>query len=667
MRGGATRAERASEASALDAMHEEEELGKAYDARLMARLWHYVWPYRWQVLLTLALVFPIFLMEIAPAWIIKTGLDRVILPETEAVQEGRAAESSLDALAGTQATPWLAWLHGLGDAVAGVLEAPGWISPLLWLGLLYALAVLLGSALWFTSMYVMSYTGQSAMKDLRRDVFDHIQKLHLGFFDRYPVGRLVTRATNDVENIAEMFSSGIVTLVTDLLKMAGFALVLFLVDARLALFSFLVVPVLAVVAVIFRFKVRQAYRLVRVRIARINAYIQENVTGMKEVQLFTREERNFRAFESMNADHRDAWRQSIRYDSALFSVVELAQNLTVAIIIWKATGVASVGTIYLFFDLLRRFFMPLRDLSAKYSVMQSSMASAERIFQLLDTEPAVQDLPGAIPLSRSAAAGRRGRVEFENVWFAYAGERGGQTGQTDWVLRDVSFQVEVGEKVALVGPTGAGKTTILKLLSRLYEPTRGRILLDGVDLRRLTQQHLRRRVAMVLQDVFLFSGSIAENVALDRPDIDRAAVELVGRAVQAQRFVEALPEGYDTQVRERGSNFSTGQRQLLSFARALAHGADVLVLDEATSSIDTETEALIQKGIRALLEGSTALVVAHRLSTIRDVDRIYVLDKGKIVESGMHEELLALGGLYERLYRLQYQTQEAGVVAAAGA
>jgi ATP-binding cassette subfamily B protein len=296
--------------------------------------------------------------------------------------------------------------------------------------------------------------------------------------------------------------------------------------------------------------------------------------------------------------------------------------------------------------------------------MQSSMASAERIFQLLDTEPAVQDLPGAIPLSRSAAPGRRGRVEFENVWFAYAGDQGEQT---DWVLRDVSFRVEVGEKVALVGPTGAGKTTVLKLLSRLYEPARGRILLDGVDLRQFTQQHLRRRVAMVLQDVFLFSGSIAENVALDRPDIDRAAVERVGRAVQAQRFVEALSEGYDTQVRERGSNFSTGQRQLLSFARALAHGADVLVLDEATSSIDTETEALIQQGIHALLEGNTALVVAHRLSTIRDVDRIYVLDKGKIVERGMHEELLALGGLYERLYRLQYQTQEARAMAAAGA
>ena len=667
MRGGATRAERASEASALDAMHEEEALGKAYDARLMARLWHYVWPYRWQVVLTLALVFPIFLMEIAPAWIIKTGLDRVIMRGAESGEEGRAAASSLDALAATSAAPWLAWLHGLGEAVAGVLEAPGWIAPLLWLGMLYALVVLFGSALFFTNMYVMAYTGQAAMKDLRRDVFEHIQKLHLGFFDRFPVGRLVTRATNDVENIAEMFSSGIVTFVTDLLKMAGFALVLFLVDARLALFSFLVVPVLAVVAVIFRFKVRQAYRLVRVRIARINAYIQENVTGMKEVQLFNREGRNLRAFESMNAEHRDAWRQSIRYDSALFSVVELAQNLTVAIIIWKATGIASVGTIYLFFDLLRRFFMPLRDLSAKYSVMQSSMASAERIFQLLDTEPAVQDRPGAIPLSRSPVAGRRGLVEFENVWFAYGGDPGEQTENTDWVLRDVSFRVEVGEKVALVGPTGAGKTTVLKLLSRLYEPARGRILLDGVDLRGLTQQHLRRRVAMVLQDVFLFSGSIAENVALDRPDIDREEVERMGRAVQAQRFVEALPEGYDTQVRERGSNFSTGQRQLLSFARALAHGADVLVLDEATSSIDTETEALIQQGIRVLLEGSTALVVAHRLSTIRDVDRIYVLDKGRIVERGAHEELLSLGGLYERLYQLQYQTQETRELAAAGA
>ena len=366
----------------------------------------------------------------------------------------------------------------------------------------------------------------------------------------------------------------------------------------------------------------------------------------------------------MNAHHRDAWWLSIRYDSALFAVVEFAQSITVAIIIWKATGIAGAGTLYLFIDLMRRFFLPLRDLSAKYSVMQSSMASAERIFQLLDTEPEVKDRPGALPVSQRPVGESRGVVEFENVWFAYTGERGAET---DWILRDVSFRVEAGDRVALVGPTGAGKTTVLKLLTRFYEPTRGRVLLDGVDLRDYTQEHLRRRVALVLQDVFLFSGTVAENVGLDRTDVSEDDIRIATAAVHADGFIEALPDGYATRVRERGSNFSAGQRQLLSFARALAHGADVLVLDEATSSIDTETESLVQQGIHTLMEGRTALVVAHRLSTIEDVDRIHVLEAGALVEVGTHATLLERGGLYARLYHLQYETQSGEPAAAAGA
>jgi ATP-binding cassette subfamily B multidrug efflux pump len=330
--------------SALEAMHEEEALGRAYDLRLMGRLWSYVRPYGWQVALTLFLVFPIFVVEVGPAWIVKTGLDRVILEDPRPPEKRGAFERLL-------------------EPVAGVLDAPEGVGALVWLGSLFAGFALLASALQFLNQYVMSRTGQAAMKDLRGQVFRHIQALHLGFFDRYPVGRMVTRATNDVENVAEMFSAGIVAAITDIFRMIGFAVVLFLVDARLALNAFLVVPILAVVTVVFRFKVRAAYRLVRVRIARINTYIQENVTGMKVVQLFTRERRNFREFDQLNADHRDSWLQSIRYDAALFSAVELAQGITVSLIIWKATGLAEAGILYVFIDYMRQFFLPLRDLS----------------------------------------------------------------------------------------------------------------------------------------------------------------------------------------------------------------------------------------------------------------------------------------------------------------
>jgi ATP-binding cassette subfamily B multidrug efflux pump len=612
-----------------NAIFEEEELGKAIDRALLLRLWPLVRPYRWQVALTLLMVAPMFLLELAPAWIIATGLDRVVLGEGAGLAGKTAAAGPFEF----------------------ILEGPDGTLTLARLGGLYAVTIVLGAILQYLNMLLMATTGQAAMRDLRIAVFDHIQRLELGFFDTIPVGRLVTRATSDVEHVAEMFSQGIVAALADVLKMAGFAIVLFLIEPRLALVTFAVVPLLAIALVVFRLRVREAFRLTRLLLARINATIQETVTGMKVVQLFTREARNMSDFSRLNAEHRDGWQRSIRYDSALFSTVEFASGVTVAIVVWQATGLVSAGLIFVFINWMRRFFMPLSDLSAKYSVMQSSMASLERIFQLLDREPRIDDPVGA---NVARLPERRGAVEFQDVWFSYQGEG---ARPEDWVLRGVSFQAEPGEKIAFVGATGAGKTTVIKLLTRLYEVTRGRILIDGVDLREIPQAELRRRVAMVLQDVFLFTGTVAENIALDREDISLEAVEGAARAVAAHPFIEQLPDGYLTEIRERGVNLSTGQRQLISFARALAHGADVLVLDEATSSIDTETEAAVQRGIHVLMEGKTSLVIAHRLSTIEDVDRIYVLSQGRVVESGRHSELVEAGGIYARLYRLQYAEQ----------
>lgn len=647
-----------------ESAHEEEELGRAYDGRLLLRLWPYVRPYRAQVAATILLFFPIFLLELAPAWVVAVGIEQVLEADGVAEFDSTPTLRSSTQHLGPVFEPLLGWMN----------HPPAGIPNAVWLGAIFLGITALLTTLTYLHQILMATTGQNAMRDLRRQVFDHINRLHMSFFDVIPVGRLVTRSTNDVENVSEMFSQGLVALVTDVIKMLGYLVVLFLISPKLALWTFAVVPFLAVAAIVFRLKVREAFRAVRVKIARINTHIQETVTGMKVVQLFNREARNLADFERMNADHRDAWHQSIKYDSLLFSTVEMASGITMAVIIGVGTGVAEAGIIYVFIDYMQRFFMPLRDLSAKYSVMQSAMASSERIFEVLDTEPGVADPAGEAPPLDPA---KKGLVEFDHVWFAYGGagtaaaSLGAAAGEdalanlggpaeddVDWVLRDVSFRVEPGEKVAFVGATGAGKTTIIKLLTRLYDVDRGAVRVDGVDVRDLPQQELRRRVATVLQDVFLFSGSIARNLALGRDDLDEAAIESAAAAVEAHPFIQRLPRGYETEVLERGANFSTGQRQILSFARALAHGAHVLVLDEATSAIDTETEAAIQRGIHVLMEGKTAIAIAHRLSTIRDVDRIYVLKGGRLVESGPHERLLAAGGHYAQLYRLQSQREE---------
>jgi len=635
--------------SAEQIPHEEEALGQAYDGRLLLRLWPYVQPYRGQVATTLLIFFPIFLLELAPAWVVAAGLQQILAArgtgEALAFPEGARGGGAPSIWLSEIFEPVLLWMN----------NPPVGIPNAVWLGLIFLAVTVLLTLLTYVHQILMATTGQNAMRDLRRDVFDHINRLHMSFFDVIPIGRLVTRSTNDVENVSEMFSQGLVALVTDVFKMLGYAIVLFLLSPKLTLWTFAIVPFLAIVAVIFRLKVREAFRSVRVKIARINTHIQETVTGMKVVQLFNREARNLADFDRMNADHRDAWRQSIKYDSLLYSTIEVATNVTMAIIIAKSTGLAAPGIIYVFIDYMQRFFMPLRDLSAKYSVMQSAMASSERIFEVLDTEPGVADHVLGVP---ETAEADRGLVEFDHVWFSYAETDGRAEDEIDWILRDVSFRFEPGEKVAFVGATGAGKTTIIKLLTRLYDVDRGAVRVDGVDVREMPQQELRRRIATVLQDVFLFSGDLSRNIGLGRDDLDEVAIQRAAKAVEAHSFIERLPDGYQTEVLERGMNFSTGQRQILSFARALAHGAHVLVLDEAMSAIDTETEAAIQRGIHVLMKGKTAIAIAHRLSTIRDVDRIYVLKGGRLVESGPHATLIAAGGHYARLYRLQSENDE---------
>jgi len=505
-----------------DAVHDEQVLGKAYDARLLLRLWPFLRPYQWIFAIDLLLFLPVFALELAPAWIIMHGLDQVF-------GSGTSPATAASPLAVVE------WTRSFSQWAAQLLEPPWIFSPLGWLVLLYAVVMLASAAAQFLYMFLSAWIGQLAMRDLRVEILDHIQSLHLGFFDRYPVGRLVTRATNDVENLSEMFSSGLVSLVTDLLKMVGLAVVLFAISWKLALATFGVVPLLALAALVFRWKARDAYRETRLRIARINAQIQETISGMKVVQLFTRERRNADEFAALNALNRNAWQSSNRWEARLFSVVEVAQNLTVAVILGYGFRLAAVGTFYIFIDYMRRFFMPLRDLSAKYSVMQSSMASAERIFQLLDTRPAVVDAPelAGTPARTAPRPGRRGAVAFEGVWFAYNDE--------EWVLEDVAFRVEPGEKVAFVGATGSGKTTLIKLLTRLYEPQKGRVLLDGEDLRRIPQADVRRRISTVLQDVFLFSGSIAENIGLGRAGLSEADIERAARTVEAHRFIAHRP------------------------------------------------------------------------------------------------------------------------------
>jgi ATP-binding cassette subfamily B protein len=578
-------------------------VGKAYDAVLMRRLMGYLRPYRLSVLVAFAAIVSASVLQLAQPYLMKLAIDRYI---------------------------------AVGD-IAGMDRI-----ALLFLG------ILLGSfVLEFVQTYVLQFTGQRIMFDLRAQIYGHLQRLDVAYYDRNPVGRLMTRVTTDVDALNDLFTSGVVSVFGDIFTLAGIMIVLLAMDWRLALVAFSVLPLIVVITQWFRRNVRDSYRTVRAWIARINAFLQENITGMATVQLFGREPRNFAQFREINGRHRDANIDSIFYYAVFYPAIEVVGALATAVIIWWGGawvlgGTLTLGSLVAFIQYSQRFFRPISDMSEKFNLLQSAMAASERIFTLLDTPIAV------VPPVAPKRPEWRGHLRFDHVSFAYDGEHE--------VLRDVSFEVRPGERVGIVGATGAGKSTIINLLLRYYDVSRGRILVDGVDIRDIDIGDLRRRFSLVLQDVHLFSGTIGGNVRLGNPAIGPAEVRRALEAVHADRFVDALPLGAETPVAERGATLSTGQKQLLSFARALAFDPRILVLDEATSSIDTETELLIRDALHVLMEGRTTIAIAHRLSTIQDMDTILVLHKGQLRESGSHQELLAQRGLYHRLYQLQYAT-----------
>ena len=585
--------------------NEEEVLGKAYDARLMRRLLGYLRPYRGAAALAVVCLIAGSAFSILQPFLIKVAIDEHI--------------SKSD-------------LSGLGGVAA-----------------LYVLTLIGVFGLSYGQTWLINLTGQKIMRDLRMEIFRHLQKTDVSFFDKNPVGRLMTRVTTDVDALNELFTAGVISVFDDIFTLTGIIIFLFVLNYKLALAIVIILPLLGFVTLMFKIKVRYSYRLVRTAIARINSFLQENITGASVVQLFGRERRQHDRFKDVNKEHLDANILSIFYYAIFYPILETISALAIGVIVWYGghevlSGVVTIGTLVAFIEYSNRFFKPISDLSEKYTILQSAMASSERIFKLLDSPPAV-----TTPSATEALEAKEGSIEFRNVCFAY------NPGHP--VLRDVSFKVSPGEKIAVVGATGAGKSTIISLLSRFYDVSDGSILVDGVDVRRYDLQGLRRSIGIVLQDVFLFSGNIEENIRLWESGITGDEVRRAAETVHAARFIDKLDGKYDARIGERGSSLSVGQKQLLSFARALAFNPKILVLDEATSSIDTETELLIRDALEKLMAGRTSIVIAHRLSTIQNADRILVLHHGRVREMGTHQELLHLKGIYWRLYQLQYKDQ----------
>ncbi len=585
--------------------NEEEALGKQLDSKLFKRLIVYFKPYKWYVLLAVLLT--------------------VVISALAAVRP-RLTPIAID------------------DKIANNDYGGLQIIVLILLGTL-----IIQGAIQYGMAYLTSWIGQKIIFDMRQKVYKHILSLNLKFFDNTPIGRLVTRVTSDIEVLYEVFSSGLVTAFGDILTIVWILYFMFSLDYELALITLSVLPVLVIATSIFRKKVRESYRKIRVLVASMNSYIQEHISGISVVQYFVREKKTNEEFAKINQAHTNENKKSITYYATFFPVIELLGAISVGLIIWYGGGEVvqksiSIGVIISFIQYTEMFFRPIRDLSEKYNILQTAMASSERIFDLLDTKPQVVDIKNPVELK-----GLKGNIEFKNVWFAYNNE--------DYVLKNINLKIKEGERVAFVGATGAGKSTIINLISRFYDVAKGEILIDRVDVRNYRQQDLRKNIGVVLQDVFLFSGDIGKNISLGHEEISDEVIYEAVKNTGLNNFIQSLPEKINHPVNERGTTLSVGQKQLISFARALAYNPKVLILDEATSSVDTETEILIQEAIQKLIAGRTSIIIAHRLSTIQSCDNIIVLHKGEVKESGTHQELIEKGGLYYKLYQLQYKNE----------
>jgi len=661
--------------------HEEEVLGKAYDSRLMRRLLKYLRPYRWKVALALGSIVLKAGADVLGPFLTMVAIDRYLAPAHQ-------APSLLSK-----------WLN------------PNPLTGIAQIAAIYVGLIIFSFLLEYLQTYYMQWAGQMVMYDLRSEIFRHLQRMHIGFYDKNPVGRLVTRVTSDVDALNEMFTSGVVSIFEDIFVLAGILAIMLCVNWKLALITFAVLPFIAYATKMFRDRVRDSYRRIRVAIARINAHLQEHVSGMVVLQLFNREQKAFDTFSEVNAQHMEAFKDAIMAHAVYYPVVEILSSIAIASVIWFGgqdilrgwviTGVSvslspktlltfhlvrnvtTLGVLVAFMQYAQRFFRPIQDLSEKYNILQSAMAAAERVFKLLDAPVEIQET--AVTKKPEGP----GRIEFDHVWFAYrtgAADDNGNTSdpatpkrvgtgaspiqversstnlhysaEPDWVLRDVSFTIEPGETVAIVGHTGAGKTTLISLLLRFYDVQRGAIRIDGIDVKEMSLADLRRRFGVVLQDPFLFTGTIESNIRLGTDWITDEEVRDAAEDVNLADFIHNLPNTYREEVRERGSTLSTGQKQLISFARALAHAPKILILDEATSSVDTETEFKVRDALSKMVEGRTSIIIAHRLSTVQRADKIIVMHKAQLREMGTHQQLLAQRGIYYKLYQLQYRDQE---------